>query len=234
MQRIVSSRASRDVMCRRQGPRTIGLVLDPARYPWPVTARSGVLRPEGLEEAEAEHDRPGRLPVVAVGSNASPAVLRAKLGSLLETGMPLSIAEVDGLRVAHSAHVSARGYIAAAPAAGEGSTRVTVCWCDEPQLAAIDATEPNYRRVPLPATMRCREGLTTIEGVEVYASSHGVIGEHGVPLSLRPQAELLAWLRLRLPGVVDLLSHARLQEAGARDRVRRALAAAGLVVPARR
>jgi hypothetical protein len=62
----------------------------------------------------------------------------------------------------------------------------------------VDATEPNYRRVPLPpaVTVRVHHGRRT----EVYAGRHGCLaGRNGGPFALTGQAELIAGLLADLP-----------------------------------
>lgn len=213
--------------------------LHPSAYPWVEPVRTGVLDQTGLREPEDEApftaDLDGRVPVVAVGSNAAPTVLRHKLGRLLASGLPLAAAMVDGLLVGHSAHVSARGYVAAAPASsparGTGAQPVTLAWFDPDQLAALDATEPNYRRIPLPGTMPCRLLTHTIpvRGAHIYESVHGVLGEGERPVSLLPQPEVLDWLMARLPSLGPL-THERLQDEGLREDIRLGVVEAGLVV----
>lgn len=207
--------------------------LPPASaYPWAEPPRAGLLTPEELLEGAECPDLGGRTPVAAVGSNASPTILRHKLGALLASGLPLVTAEIEGLAVGHSAHVSARGYIAAAPFRGPGSRLVTVAWFDPAQLAAMDATEPNYRRIPLPGGMPCHQGGVPLADVEVYESAHGVLGERGTPLALRDQAAVLAWLARRLPGrLAATLHHEALSVADRREQVRTAFIAAGVVLP---
>ncbi|RKS07852.1 hypothetical protein DFP74_3538 [Nocardiopsis sp. Huas11] len=93
-----------------------------------------------------------RHPVLAVGSNAAPAQMRRKLRSrALEPVVPMTLADVDGIAPGFSAHVSRPGYVPAAPVARPGRRRLFVLWPDQAQLEAIDATEPNYRRLLLPA-----------------------------------------------------------------------------------
>ncbi len=175
----------------------------PAGYPWPVAARSGVLMPAGLRARPPEpDDLTRRVPVVAVGSNAAPAVLARKLGSHLRRGLPMVRAVVHGLGVGHSAHASAGGYVPAAPfAAARGAVSpVVVTWLDELQLRLVDRTEPNYRRVLLPPGASCRaEGGAVLNGAQVYDSRHGLLGQAGQPLPLGPQQQVVSWLAGRLP-----------------------------------
>lgn len=212
--------------------------LDPSRYPWPEPPCGGRLTTSGLVDCPPEAaDLEGRVPVVAVGSNASPLVLARKLGALLDRGVPVAVGTVDGLVVGHSAHVSARGYVAAAPARGDGRTAVTVGWFDEDQVGALDATEPNYHRVALPADIgRGLEvegmGNVAVPTAQVYASVHGVVGERGRPLPLGDQASILEWISRRLSDIRGPLTHERLQDVALRERVRAGLVKAGLVVRA--
>lgn len=209
--------------------------LHPSSYPWREPVRAGLLGDDGFTEGIRDTDLTGRVPVVAVGSNASPTVLAHKLGELLDTGLPLGEGAAEGLVVGHSAHVSARGYVAAAPAQGAGRQPVTVGWFDAAQLAVLDATEPNYRRRLLPESMPVhlvgeRLAGAPLTGVQVYESVHGVLGVDGTPLGLLDQAGVLAWLSERLPGLGDL-DHERLADAALREQVRIGLVAAGLTLP---
>lgn len=204
--------------------------LPPSGYPWAEPVRAGLLGDGGFLEGADDADLTGRVPVVAVGSNASPTVLAGKLGSLLRTGLPVGAGVVDELLVGHSAHISARGYVAAAPARGVGAQPVAVAWFDPAQLAALDATEPNYRRISLPDGMPLRVGGVQVTGAGVYESVHGVLGADGAPLGLLDQAGVLAWLSERLPGLGGL-DHERLADPALRERVRRAALAAGLTLP---
>lgn len=204
----------------------------PSGYPWSEPVRVGMLHHDGFVEAELADELAERVPVVAVGSNASPTVLRRKLGSLLSTGLPVAAAVVDGLQIGHSAHVSARGYVAAAPTRGLAAQPVTVCWFDAAQLAVLDATEPNYGRIPLPGSMPCRVGGAPLTGAQIYESVHGVLGEAGRPLQLLDQSALLSWLGQRLPAdVAAVLDHDLLTSTESRERVRTAMVAAELVLP---
>lgn len=212
--------------------------LHPSDYPWAEPVRVGMLRPDAFVEGELSDHLQERVPVVAVGSNAAPSVLVGKLGGLLETGLPVGSAVVDGLHIGHSAHVSARGYVAAAPARAQGRQPVTLCWFDAAQVGVLDATEPNYRRVTLPVGMPCRlvtaDGSSgpAVSGAQVYESAHGVLGEGGHPVPLQDQDGLLSWLAERLPTeLADVLAHEHLLDADLRDQVRRALVEADLVVP---
>jgi hypothetical protein len=207
----------------------------PWDYPWREPAVTGVVRPGGVDERPLDGaDLRGRVPLLAVGSNASPRVLRRKLGDLLADGMPVARALVHDLAVGHSAHVSAGGYVPAAPVARAGAvTTAALAWATAEQLEALDVTEPNYVRVEL-ADVACRvPGGAAVEQPQVYESRHGVLADGGRPLPLRPQPEVLAWLGRRLPGLTGLRpdepgTYEALAVAETRERIREAIAAAGL------
>ena len=75
-------------------------------------------------------------PVLAVGSNASPAQLRRKLANAgLPTLVPVTAVTVRGLAVGVSAHVSRPGYLPATPVPGTGvESSLWVVWLDEASL----------------------------------------------------------------------------------------------------
>jgi hypothetical protein len=132
---------------------------DPLVYPGAWPAESGLLDGDRLLPL-TRRTFPGRVPVLAVGSNASPAQLRHKMRQYeLSSPIPLVKARVTGLEIGVSAHVSALGYVSAAPFRAPGHTReLFLTWLDPAQLAAIDASEgvtrPSgaYDRVVLPST----------------------------------------------------------------------------------
>lgn len=205
--------------------------VHPRDYPWAVPPVTGTVHPDGVRTGPPPPAATlaGRTPVLAVGSNASPEVLRAKLGGLLATGLPVAPAVAEDLTVGHYAQVSTRGFIAAAPATAPGvHSDLSLGWFDPDQLARLDETEPNYRREVLPSACTWTGGR--IDGVRVYVSEHGLLADEGEVLPLLPQAEVLAWLAERLPHLAGELTHERLREEEVRERVRRALLERGLVV----
>jgi hypothetical protein len=143
-----------------------------------------------------------RHPILAVGSNGSPAQLRRKLAGRPSVLLPLTYATVRGLVCGVSAHVSRPGYVPAAPVRVAGATgRLVVLWPDDAQLSVIDATEPNYHLLPLPdpATVSL-DGGTPLAGCRLYAGRHGcLVDRHGGPFHLTGQAELVTGLLADLP-----------------------------------
>jgi hypothetical protein len=127
-----------------------------------------------------------RFPVVSIGSNSSPAVMRRKFADYrhpVSRVLPLIRGQLHNIRVGHSAHVSKAGYIAAAPYFREGSrTTVWVSWLDERQLMALDETEPNYRRIQLDeeACPLVLDNGECPQAFSLYTSRWGVLTDGGV------------------------------------------------------
>jgi hypothetical protein len=179
------------------------------------------------------------VPVLAVGSNASPAQLRRKLANAgLPTLVPITAVRVSGLAAGVSAHVSRPGYLPATPVPVDGAVSdLWVVWLDAAALAAVDATEPNYERIQLPTRYPVR--LTTGQPVMqswVYLSRHGyLINEAGEPRRLTDQATLISALLAGIPALRTLGGTSpqewieRTHDPVARDAIREAFRSAGLV-----
>ncbi|TIC87616.1 hypothetical protein E8D34_07960 [Nocardioides sp. GY 10113] len=206
------------------------LTLRPWAYPGTPARRAGVLLGDDFRPLAAPDPdtvdrvlrRAGVVPlaarraVLAVGSNASPAVLRRKLVAGGASGAaPLLPVEVAGIGVGHSAHVSRAGYVPAAPVAAPGARRTLVAaLLDEEQVRCLDVTEPNYVRCPVrlvdaPAWLEWSAAAG--EGW-VYVSHRGVIAPPGAPpVELRPQPDVVRLLHGVLPelGLLDRGSGAR-------------------------
>lgn len=137
--------------------------------------------------------------VVAVGSNASPAVMARKLAAgEVSATLPFVAVVVHALAVGHSAHVSRRGFFAAAPFLDQQVlTRTYASLLDAEQLLALDRTEPNYVR----RTVGAQTCAVVVDGGDrpssfmVYDSRWGVLGKPGHDRwTLLPQEELFALL----------------------------------------
>lgn len=105
----------------------------------------------------------GAEPVLAVGSNASPAQLRHKF--LAEPGMlrlPMSRARVRGLFVGFTPWRAFYGAYPATPVLDPAAeTELMVQWIEPAQLARIDQTETGYTRTRLTPA----DGVTvTVDG----------------------------------------------------------------------
>lgn len=199
-------------------------------YPWTHTAEVWV-------PGRPDDDLSGRTPVVAVGSNASPAVLAAKLrGVSGDRRPPLTRVRVPGIAVGHSAHIAARGYVPAAPFRREGAVLDTVAaWLTDVEVAALDTTEPNYRRLRL--ADHPVDGLSfATDDISLYVSRHGLLGEPGssTPVAFTAQADIVAWLRAHLEdpalrGPIDEVCRGLAKPETTR-RITDAIRSAGLVV----
>lgn len=176
---------------------------DPLSYPGPRPARAFRLRGDVLFPLTGDPP-PHRHPVLAIGSNASPGQLAAKF-----RGRPCSdevvgyVVRVAGLQVRPSAHLGRSGYWPFAPVALDASsTTAVLCLLDEEQRAVLDATEPNYDRIPF---TRTPEGIVGAPPevlrvpVELYASRHGVVDDPRLPEWSDPPPSQEALLGALLP-----------------------------------
>lgn len=213
--------------------------MHPLDYPGSPAATAGLITADGGWRELAGTDVPDRLRrdrrcVLAVGSNAAPCVLAAKLSA---AAVPVEVGllpcTVGGIAVAHSAHVSPAGYVATtAMWAPRARTQVVACWFTADQLAAVDATEPNYVRRALPATVT---GAPT--GAQLYVSRWGVLAPGGTALAPATQATVHrvlatdAVMASLLPLTDGPATVAALLDDGMRTRVRQRLVNLGWVSP---
>ncbi len=165
------------------------------RYPFRAPGRACVVTRGGARPlVPGDATMAGRRPLLAAGSNASPARLREKLGDALgRSGVPLVPATARGLAVVHSAHLSAYGAVPATvlPCPG-AAARVFVLWLTPEQVVCLDGTEAlgvNYRRERVtwpdlhpevgPRPARC----------DAYVSLHGPLKVGGAPVALAAVAQ---------------------------------------------
>jgi hypothetical protein len=124
----------------------------------------------------------GRVPVLAVGSNASPKRLAEKFGRDTET--PVTFAVVEDHVVAHSAKFTRYGSMPATLHPWSGArARVHATWLTEAQLAVMDATESlgiEYERVAITATLLDAPAYTG--PIETYLSIVGALVHEGAPV----------------------------------------------------
>lgn len=199
----------------------IDLTETPWLYPGPWPTDSGTLTAEGyfpgttgLVDIATDLER---TPVVAVGSNASPGVVRTKLrNNGVSPVVPFIRACVPDTTTAFTAHISPRGYIAAAPHRQPGlQTSMWVSLLDQEQLECVDATEsPNYTRIHLDEAIILDNG-EELPGYDIYRSSWGLVpdlphhtgrGVAPIPFSRRDaQSHVLRHLRDSLTGMVPSL-----------------------------
>jgi hypothetical protein len=221
-------------------PRTSGLLLGDAFEEllpqpegsvgrWWVRARAAslddLLRDARVTAVDA------RSAVLAIGSNASPAQLLRKFTTLgASTVVPMATATVTGLDRAHSAHVSAAGYVPITPVHAPDCRSVCfVLWLDPDQVDALDRTEPNYdRRLLTDAHETTLESGERLPDVGLYVSRWGhLLSANGSALPPSPQHLLLEGLLGRSaelrdlagPGPEDFVSRAAAAE-DLRDEIR--------------
>ncbi|WP_156724590.1 hypothetical protein [Streptomyces apocyni] len=197
-----------------------------------------------LDHVLLRHDRcvaDARVPVLAVGSNASPAQLHHKFTRLGVLGaVPMIRAAVTGIGPGVSAHIGRAGYVPAAPVLTTGdATTLVVSWLTGAQLAALDSTERHYDRVVLPGA-RFPVELPSGErlgGCQVYVGKYGcLLADDSAPQALLPQRELLrlllersAALRMLLGRTPEAAVARAAADATVREAARRIFAAEGWV-----
>jgi hypothetical protein len=202
---------------------------------WLVDGDTEALLDDMLTDAGAA-PMSDRLPVLAVGSNAAPAQLARKFARAgVRPAVPITAVRVRGIVAGVSAHVSRPGYIPAAPVAVEDETAdLFVTWLDAAEVQAMDATEPNYRRVRLPADYPVTlPGEQDVPACWVYVSRHGcLLDRSGAPRRLVAQGELIGALLGDIPdiGATDPEAFAAAMSADPdlRERVRHLIHAEGL------
>ncbi|MFJ8192600.1 hypothetical protein ACIQ8D_22995 [Streptomyces sp. NPDC096094] len=162
---------------------------EPLLYPGAWPRESGLLDGDRLLPLDrpVPEDGDGRVPVLAIGSNASPGQLRHKMAEFgIDSPIPMVRTRVTGLDIGVSAHVSRMGYVSASPVGAPGVAReLFVLWLDAEQLAVIDASEGvpmasgNFDRAWLPAPAVRVEPLdgdgTVLRGAYAYVNRHGVL-----------------------------------------------------------
>ncbi|HEY0718462.1 MAG TPA: hypothetical protein VGD68_12660, partial [Streptosporangiaceae bacterium] len=180
-----------------------------------------------------------RVPVLAVGSNACPAQIRRKLAeAAVAVQVPITAVRVTGLAVGVSAHVSRAGYLPATPVADPAAeSELWMVWPDRATLTALDATEPNYRRVRLPSRYPARLSAgQLVTGGWLYVSRHGhLLNAAGGSRRLTDQATLIASLLAEVPALRALAGTTpqqwidRTRSPGVRNAIRERFDQAGLV-----
>lgn len=228
--------------------------VSPWLYPGRPAHTSGVLTgdrfvaldasPDGLEavlRGTGEAPLSQRTIVVAIGSNASPAVMHRKFSTRsVSTTIPFLTGTVTNIAVGHSAHVSRPGYVPAAPFHSPGScTPVVASLLDRAQLRALDETEPTYTRVEMERD-RSRLTLDRAKAPAVYAlyvSRRGLLaldGRHPTPLTTQDEVLPLLYQYMTsdsrghdLQRVMRRLA----RDESLRELVRSRMRAAGLVAP---
>ena len=201
--------------------------LTPLQYPWVEKRRSLLLTSAGEYSIVLESGQPiedaliqfhdgrtaslneylaasklptlvDRIPVVGIGSNASPLVTKSKIEKYGRYGtdatVPMFVAKMKNMGVGYSGHFVFGGYIPAAPYHQEANElEVTVAFFTKEQLAAVDSTEPTYQRAELAKDLYplAFENGDSLDSSYVYTTRYGVLrGNDGYPIPLTTQEEL--------------------------------------------
>ena len=127
------------------------------------------------------------MPVLAAGSNQSPAQLKRKYGGLADAGMiPARRGRLHDFDVVYAAHLTAYGSVPATFQHSPGTAVVVfVLWLDERQLARMHETEGNYTYDHL-TDIR----ITLDSGAEMcqafaYSSKSGCLNHGGACIGLK-------------------------------------------------
>ncbi len=137
--------------------------------------------------------RADRVPVLAYGSNQSPAQLHRKFGHLAAAGgaeaaIPVQRARLVGFDVVYSAHFTNYGSVPAMLRVAPGTTvAVAVTWLTETQLALMNDTETRvanyvYRRLEH-IDLHLDDG-TRLAAVDAYVGQRGSLMHDGTPVAL--------------------------------------------------
>lgn len=157
------------------------LALD---YPYAAPARS-YLFADGREQPIEAADFRGRRPVLAHGSNRSPAQLLRKFGCQAE--IPVTYAWLDGYDVVYAAHVTRYGAISSTLSrAPDCRVRVALTWLSEAQLVRMHETEgaASYPFGRLDAVALEPEDGPAAGALYCYVNAFGSLAESGRPLGL--------------------------------------------------
>ncbi len=167
-------------------------------YPFAVPERSfAVAGGSELALSAVGAPGPGRVPLIAYGSNASPAVLARKLAADPD---PVAVirASLSDFDVVYSAHIAAYGSVPATLRRSPGTEApVFVAYPTAAQLDLISETEGNYDLTAMEG-ISCRlEGGEVLEEATAYLSSHGC-------LALEESVAALAAVRSRRRSFAEL------------------------------
>lgn len=160
-------------------------ILNPLSYPGAWLPHSAVVSHDRLEFVESHHLETltaGKIPILAIGSNAAPAQLRYKLRNREFSVLNL-LAEVS-FSIGYAPFRAPYGSIPATPIFDQGAAVVRCQWVEQEELDALDKTEvPHYSRSTVLANV---EYFGELE-VQIYSSVYGALrDQNGKPIRLNP------------------------------------------------
>ena len=160
-------------------------ILAAARnYPYEIPASSYVYSKKGLLDFDPAL-RETRTPVLAIGSNQSPARLAQKFGHDASHVIPVQRAELEDFDVVYSAHISRYGAVPAMLQHAPGArVTIAVTWLDDAQLEIMNESElsaANYSFALLENLVLRLDDGDEVERVHAYVSSRGHLSAGGGP-----------------------------------------------------
>jgi hypothetical protein len=170
-------------------------------YPWKRPGRSYRLSDAGVEpleemspaerdEAIADHSAgdEGRRPLLAIGSNGAPEILRRKFAHFPEAGDRALLALTGRLHefdVGYAAQPAIYGSLPATLFPSPGTAvSATVLWVTPAQFTQIAWSELSYRLGRLETRFEVDEGGAVFDEVLVFVSRFGAFQVEGEPVAL--------------------------------------------------
>lgn len=140
-------------------------------------------RPADGDDTSPPADVSGRTALLAIGANASPSALAAKLAGGGE--VPSAPAWLAGFDVVYSAHFAPYGAIPATLQHSPGTeVDVRMLWVTDRELDALHPTEGNYRFGRLDGIeLRLSDG-SRLDAIHAYLSRHGCLRLDGEEVAL--------------------------------------------------
>ena len=161
-------------------------------YPFAIPEHSylyigGEVRPLDGPLDPAAPELEGRVPILAVGSNAAPEHLKLKFGQLDGAQViPVERARLFDFDSVYSAHVTSYGSIPATLAPSPGTElALGVTWLTRDQLSRMHETEgANYRFGQLSGVRVEIGGARILDRISAYVSVHGCLAVAGARLGI--------------------------------------------------
>lgn len=125
-------------------PSDIDPIARALTYPYPAPPHDYVFRTRGVEPVAAltEAHRHGRVPILAIGSNRSPAQLRRKFADMPHAVVAVERVQLDDLDVVYSSHLSGYGAVAATLLRSPGTrVEISITWLGPELMSRMHATE---------------------------------------------------------------------------------------------
>jgi hypothetical protein len=156
-------------------------------YPYAIPQHSFVYRDSGVSEFDPSLCR-GRTPVLAIGSNQSPARLAQKFGDDASHEIPVQRARLKDFDVVYSAHISSYGAVPAMLQVSTGSdVELAVTWLNDAQLEIMNHSEvraANYAFALIQSLELSFEDGENSSSAYAYVSSRGHLRHDGDAVAL--------------------------------------------------